>query len=521
MGMEETEPEILYPGSKLTPYGGGSGSGRGEGGKAGTPPVKVQTSNPDRQRIAFNQLTFSAMRQNPVYALFVITFLYWIYRLLVTILYPVVRPPILDFFSSIYHGMGSPFQNVPFFGFLCTVLDLIHRLFERVIYPIVCVQILDRVFVVILVIILCMFVVWLIWKYTLVWPVKDILGTILQNTPPFSWAWGFFDRLEAVIFGDNTARLKALADFIASGFGLISDEGQARMENSSGTNNASSVSSVSSYTTPTVAAEDPHVATLRLAVRSCDSRYTPYDFTDPFSQIMVRTELTKCKIDGLEAYMTTAEPEVATKMKACRNQAALFAPSIPQAEFVPTAMLVNTISAAGNVTSVDAEGMRTVKHGASVVARQVDSAGVTAVLDPSGNALGYLDGSQERVMLDNQGHFVAVSTNLQQVLNTLSRTDQTFAPGSITSDPMVPLLTGSDAYLQCQLDVLKTSAVNVRAELTSCADGEEPVPDPELSWTDISGSVTNAKQFSKDASASQARVGACQNKKGTDFAKLE
>lgn len=509
--MEETEPEILYPGARWTRGGSGSPSNNE---RQGMPPVAANTDEPSRKRIDFSRLTFSAMRQNPVYALFIITFLYWIYRLLVTILYPVVRPPIVDFFTAIYHGMGSPL-NSPFFSFAYTTLDLIHRLFEKVIYPIVCVHILDRLFVVVLVVILCMFLVWLLWKYVLVWPIKDIFGAILQNTPPMSWAWDFFEDLERVIFGDNTTRLEALAKFVASGFGIVSDEGQSRLEGS-GPGKAGGPDPVA----PTPAGEIADVAVLSATVSGCASRYTPYDFTDPFSQIMVRTELTKCKLKGIETYMGKAEPTVAERMRACDAQSAMYATPIPQAEFVPTTRLVAALEAPGNVSTVDSTGMKTVKHGATVVARQVDDKGVIAVLDASGNAIGYVNASKTRVMPGENGGFVAVSSNLQQALDVLSRADMAFNPHVAAVDPMGALLRGSDTYVQCQLSALATSSVNVHAELNACANDEGGVADPELRWTDISGSVGNTKQFASDSAARQKRVGACQNKKGTEFAKL-
>ena len=528
------EAELLYPaqgpGSHSAPMLGGVSKAKLATNATQTSP-KVTPTSAQHQRIDMNRMSFSAMRYNPVYALFVLTIVYWLYRILVTILYPVVRPPMVGIVTVIHNQMDKPNAS-PFLTFLYTLLDLIHRLFERVIYPIVCVQILDRVFVVILVVILCMFAVWLVWKYTLVWPIKDIVGAILQATPPFSWFWGFFDELERVIFGTNSDRLQALALFITSGTVLIGDEAQAQMDGSVGGDTTTAFNSVGGD--PTQPALSDNAATLQSTTSKCSAQFSPYAFTDPFSQIMVRTELTKCNLDGLEAYYRAVEPDVADKMAQCRSDP-LFSAEIPQAEFVPTDGLVAVLAAPKNTVVIDASGQKLVKNANGVLVARQATDSVMAVLDASGNALGYLNAQRQRVVPAAEGGFAPMSDNLAQTLKALKLryqfqygSTEAGGGGTLTSqgllkphDPIRDLLSGDASYLNCRIAALKTAKAVVAVELDSCADGEATVPDPALSATDVSGSYTNLKQFASDSSASQARVSTCHNTQGTKLAKRD
>ena len=532
----ESEAEVLYgndptndPSSPPIMGGVRSGStrtmGKGESGGA-----TVSKSTQQNQRIDFNQLTFSAMRNNPVYALFVLTILYWLYRIIVTMLYPMVRPPIVGAFEFIHKVQDQPLRS-PFLTFAYTALDLIHRLFERVIYPIVCVQILDRVFVIIMVVIFCMLLVWMVWKYVLVWPIKDIFGAILQSTPPFNWAWGFFDQLEQVIFGSNTTRVKALAQFIGSGLGLVGGEATARMNA-----NTSSSPTPIGFLQPSSSSSsipDAGQTILQSAVNNCAANYAPYTFTDPFSQIMVRNELIKCDLNGLEAYYRVVQPSVADAMAQCAADAALFAKAIPAAEFVSTDGLVSTISAPTNTITYDSTGNKLVRDAnGTLVAQQsgAPSSDVLAVLDASGNTLGYLDAKRHRVVPSSsaKGTFVPITDNLAQTLLILTRQHIIALPHyrgtqlqTTAYDPMQDLLTGDSNYIACQIAALQTSNANVSVQMETCADGATAVPDPQLSTKDVNGSVTNATNFASAASASQASTSSCHNTQGTKLAKSD
>ena len=478
-----------------------------------TPAVKVSDEETpeqaaDRQRVDFTKLTFGAMRQNPVYALFVLTIAYLVYRIGVVSLYPIIRWMTFPYIRLMHNAIGKPF-DFPVFQFVYAISAIFHFIFEDVIYPFVFILILDKVFVAILIIILFMFCIWLVWKYVMFFPIKEIVQAILKTTPPFSYFWDFFDRMEVFVFGTSSQQFKQLAETLAAGAGLLMGESLSQVNQSKGGTPTDPTESARTDGAP----DDAPTAALRAATRACAAEYKPYDHIDPLSQIMVRNELTKCNLRGLNAFYSVTQPAVGDMMTACER--AQGTPAIPAVEFADTGDFVGAVLADGNTTRYDDTGMRViVALDGRTVATQVTPDGIMQVTDANGNT-GFLTAARTRVVQNADGGFTPISDNLNQLLRAFREQPAT------ADDPLLALMHREDGLIACQFTALKTTAANVGAELAGCDDGEEGVADPSLSASDPAGSLTNAKAFGAASADRQRRVGTCQNAKGTELAKLQ
>ena len=503
MDPQVDEAHLLYP-----VYDGGK---QDEPAQTNTPPAAQDPDNmsdENRQRVDFAKLTFGAMRKNPVYAIFIITIIYLVFRIGVTFLYPILRRPVFALFRLMYFAIGRPFDGIPIFDFICAVSTFVHWLCEDILYYYVLFPWVDMIFAVMVTILIIAFIHWLIWKYVMFFPLRDIVGAFLKVTPPWSWFWDFFDSMETFVFGTSGERFGKLAQMLVSGVGLIWGESLTRAGGKTGGTPTDPTTEARSSGEP----DDAPTAALRLATTACTQEYNPYAFNDPVSQILVRTELTKCNLRALNAYYSVTQPVMGDLMTACELADGL--PVVAAAEFVQTSGFVAAMTADGNTSRYDDHGMRVVLDTTgTTVATQVTDDGIMKVTDAEGRT-GYLDAQRKRVVLDGSGAYVYLSDNLDRTLNSFA------AQPSTADDPIRALMHRDDDLLACHFAALKTTPANVAVEMAGCDDDEATVDDPSLDSGDMSGSLANATTFTSASAARQRRVGTCQNAKATQLAKL-
>ena len=249
-----------------------------------------------------------------------------------------------------------------------------------------------------------------------------------------------------------------LVNTVGNGMGLVSDEALARIQNLSGGSTDTTLVKVK----PVL---NDLKGTLKAHVDDCTSSYSPYTFPDPFSQAMVRNELTKCQLTGLQQYYATVEPNVAKAMNACSNDAAA---AVSGDVFVSTESLVKTLNSVGNVWSKSDNGMTVVTNASGKqVASQVDDTGVLLVTTTDGQT-GYLNSAKRRVMHSVTGGFIPLSQNLEMVLQRV----ETDVEGE--DDLVTTFIKQGDAYIDCQIKALKTShQPEARAAtIKTCGDGD-------------------------------------------------
>jgi len=345
------------------------------------------------------------------------------------------------------------------------------------------------------------FILWLIWKYILPFPFKQIAGAIYQVTPPIDWFFSFYDTAEQFVFGTNSDRMKALATSIASGVGLMVGEAMSRADPDHPGTPTDPTSNLQQGPP-----DDANTAALRVATRACAKEYNPYAYPEPLSQILVRNELTKCNLGALATYYTAVQPDVGALMTTCQRVDGTGV--IPAAEFLDTSAFVDALTADGNTTRYDDQGMRVVAAlDGRTVATQVTVDGIMAVTDASGNTV-YLNAARKRVVPTADGSdFVPVSDNLNHLLDAFRQQPATAA------DPLDALLHREDDLIACQLAAMQSTPAGVSAAMGACDDNEPAVPDPD-------GSYAGAKEYASASVARQQRVGTCQKTTGAQLAKL-
>ena len=452
-------------------------------------PTPAPAPAPPLRRLDESKLTWSYMKSNPLYAIFTFMVIYIIFRLVITFIWPVIRPWVVRFVLFITRNLYITDLDPEsyFFMFVRMVWVGMHFLFERVIYYYVCGWFLDYVVVVILAIFLFMFAIWCVWKYILVFPVKDILGAILQVTPPFSFTWDMFEQFDEWLGEDMSSKFASTVQYIGEWFGLILDEGQARA-GAGGSSTDGSVARDGIAPTPSAKLTRDQ-ATLKAASSGCRENYQPTAFSDPFSQAMVRNELTKCELSGLRDYYVTAEPEVAKAMDVCTTAQALAARHIPSDEFVTTASLKQALSAYGNRWGIyNDSGDKVLRNAKGVVVVTVLDGGVMEIRN-AGGMVGYLDAQKHRVMPSGGGDFVPLSTNMENAIAQVRATNIT----TRTQDPVSALIQKENALIECQIDVMRTkSNASYAEDMRECDNGDsvdDPADNSTASWSTYGSAV--------------------------------
>lgn len=462
------------------------------------------TPPPQRRRLDRSKLTYSAFKDNPIYAIFTFAVLYCVFRLVVTFLWPVVRPSavklVLFYTKNLYVDDAHPMSTL--FHVVRYVWVIMHFLFEKIIYYFVCGWFLDYVVVVLLAIFVFMYCIWCVWKYILQFPLKDILGAILKAMPPFSYTWDMFDQFDGWLREDTRGKLASTVRYVGGWMGLVGDEGMALVEGGAG-------GAGDGIEAPPEEALTKEQATLKKVALDCRDRYQPYAFSDPFSQAMVRNEMTKCELRGLSSYYSTIEPDVAKAMAVCETTNALAARRIPADEFVSTASLLAAVRAYGNRWGIDEEtGAKVLrdKQG-DVVATELDD-GVVEVRNAVGMR-GYLDGGNRRVMPSGDGGYVPLSRNME---DAVSKVGAAATDAATAADPVSELIKKEDAFVACQIAAMRATAkASYAADMSECADAGDAVADPAENSAAAWGAYGSA------VGAKRSSVGHCQSDKLKDL----